>query len=98
MDQKVKYERSIMSEMFIDGTEMIEASWRGARMDISFDEEEIFIMGCSSENEGSGEMQMLIDKVREDYPGREMRSSVPLNPVMEHILRKKGIPFPEGDE
>jgi hypothetical protein len=74
----------------------VEAYYKSVFMELYVAEEGVCIDGVNSSNPGQGEFQEMIDLLREDFRGKELSASVPVNPIAKHVLDKKGIVYPKG--
>ena len=81
------------------------ATYKGVFMELGADDEgrkdgkpwvSIFLM--ESKNKNKGECQEMIDLIREDFPGRILCASVPLNPTAQHIFDKKKVDYSMEEE
>ena len=81
--KKIRYEK--YSEM---GMETINAFYKGVFMNLAEGDDWVSIYLCESKNKGKGEVQEMIGLLREDFRGKKVCGSVPLNPVMKHIYDK----------
>ena len=86
--EKVRYEK--YSEM---GMETINAFYKGVFMNLAEGDDWVSIYLCESKNKGKGEVQEMIGLLREDFRGKKVCGSVPLNPVMKHIYDKCNVEY-----
>jgi hypothetical protein len=84
--EKIRYEK--YSEM---GMETINAFYKGVFMNLAEGDDWVSIYLCESKNKGKGEVQEMIGLLKNDFKGKTLNGSVPLNPVMEHIYAKCGV-------
>jgi len=86
--EKIRYEK--YSEM---GMETINAFYKGVFMNLAEGDDWVSIYLCESKNKGKGEVQEMIGLLREDFRGKKVCGSVPLNPVMKHIYDKCNVEY-----
>lgn len=75
------------------GMETIDAYYKGVFMNLAEGHDWVSIYLCESKNKGKGEVQEMIKLLREDFKGKKVCGSVPLNPVMKHIYDKCGVDY-----
>jgi hypothetical protein len=74
----------------------VEARYKSVFMELYIAEDGVCIDGVDSANQGKGEFQEMIDFLREDFKGKVLYASVPVNPIAKHVLDKKGIIYPKS--
>ena len=67
------------------------ATYKGVKADIAEGEDWISIYFIESSNKRRGEVNEFIQLLKEDYPSKELWSSVPLNSIWDYIARKHKI-------
>jgi hypothetical protein len=75
----------------------VEARYKSVFMELFIADEGVCIDGVNSSNPCKGEFQEMIDLLREDFKGKELSGSVPVNPIAKHVFDKKGIVYPKGN-
>jgi len=89
----MKYEKSIASQLFVDGTEVITASHKGVEIDIIADSNSLMVVSLQSKNEGLGEAQEALALLKEHFSSKMMLATVPLNDVAKHLFDKLGFQY-----
>jgi hypothetical protein len=74
----------------------VDAHYKSVSMELYIAEEGVCIDGMESSNKGKGECQEMISLLREDFKGKELSGSVPVNPIAKHIFDKMGVVYPKG--
>jgi hypothetical protein len=74
----------------------IKARYKSVFMELYVADEGVCIDGMESSNQGKGECQEMIDLLREDFKGKELSGSPPVNPIAKHIFDKKGVVYQKG--
>jgi hypothetical protein len=74
----------------------VEAYHKGAYMELYIADEGVCIDGVQFTNQGNGEFQEMIDLLKEDFKGKELYGSVPVNSIVKYVFDKKGILYPKG--
>jgi len=68
-----------------------EATYKGVVASIAEGDDWVSIYSIESANKRKGEVTEFIGLLRQDYPDKELRSSVPLNEIWDYIAHKHGI-------
>lgn len=80
------------------GMDVIKATYKGVEMTLAEGDSWVCIYSCESKNKGKGEVQEMIELIKKDFPGKQLNGSVPLNPTMEHIYKKCGVYYEDGEK
>ena len=73
-----------------------EARYKGVVATLAEGEGWVSIYSIESQNRQKGEVNEFIGLLRQDYPDKELWSSVPLNSIWDYIAHKNGIKHLEG--
>lgn len=87
----IQYEE--VNGLLMDGP-ILRATHKGVQIDIVEGDDWVSIWTMISTNPGKGECQEMIGLVRQDFPGKTLCGSIPLNPVAQHIFDKCGVDYP----
>ncbi len=68
-----------------------EARYKGIEADIAVGDTWVSIITIESSNRCKGEANEFIALLKQEYPDKELWSSVPLNKVWDYIAHKNGI-------
>jgi hypothetical protein len=68
-----------------------EARYKGVLASISIEDNWVSIITIESSNRRRGEVNEFITLLKQEYPGKELWSSVPLNSIWDYIAHKNGI-------
>lgn len=86
--EKIRYEKYNGA-----GMETINAFYKGVFMNLAEGGDWVSIYLCESKNKGKGEVQEMIELLRDDFKGKKICGSVPLNPIMKHIYDKCNVEY-----
>lgn len=75
------------------GMEIVIAKYKGVIMTLAEGPDWVSIYSCDSRNGGKGEVQSMVDLIKQDFKNKKLHGSVPLNSTMEHIYKKKGVNY-----
>lgn len=89
----MKYEKSISSQLFKDGTEVTRATHKGVELEFIGGSDSIMVIHIESHNARKGEAQETLALLKADFPGRKYRASIPLNAVAEYLFTKMGFDY-----
>jgi len=73
-----------------------EATYKGVTADIAEGDGWVSIYLIKSSNKRQGEVNEFIKLLKEDYPNKELWSSVPLNNIWDYIAHKHKIKHREN--
>jgi hypothetical protein len=74
------------------------ATYKNVVMSVAEGPDWVSIYSCESGNPGKSEVQEMIDVLRQDFPGKAMWGSVPLNNAMKHLFDKNQIQYVLGGD
>jgi hypothetical protein len=94
----MKYEKSIASQMFVDDTDVIQASHKGVTLDFIIDKDSLMIIYLVSNNSNKGEAQEALNLLKADYPDKHVIATIPLCSAAKHIFDKLAIEYTEEGE
>jgi len=95
MLKKTKKINYVLDPLFESGVFI--ATFKGVVMSVAEGDDWISIYSCESSNPRKSEVQEMIDLLRQDFEGKKLYGSVPLNDVMKHIFNKKNVSYSEGE-
>ena len=72
-----------------------EAKYKGVTADIATGDSWVSIISIESSNRRRGEVNEFIALLKQEYPNKELWSSVPLNNIWDYIAHKHGIKHSE---
>lgn len=75
------------------GMDLTVAEHKGVVISLGEGDDWVSIYSCISIEEGRGNTQEAIAIIKNDYKGKELCGSVPLNDAMKHIYDKLGVNY-----
>ena len=88
---KIKYKETTLGGMMAEPIYL--ATYKNVMMTLAEGDNWVSIYSVNSLNSGKGEVQEMIDLIKEDFSDKKLHGSVPLNSTMKHIYDKKGVDY-----